>query len=208
MQTLFSTHWKLTAGWANQRWKLGRQGPRGRHERQTVVGLVGERVDTMTSSDYGLRRDRNSLGVSGADSDESRCSTDAAKRLKRFAARLGRRVVIAPATARFSQVLPAVAQKLGGCVDACYRHLRQQRRASRPLGNTAADGKPPFGALNIPWLLLVDPGLSTSLARTQAPRYRQVTVNLRKLSKRTTVLGVRQPAADAEQSDLRRFCCL
>jgi len=96
--------------------------------------------------------------------------------------------------------LPGVAQRLGGRVDS---HL---------TGIGAAAGKPTVSRwyyrqrmeatltrMQRPWFMLIDPGSQTACdCGAGAAAVELVPVNLAEASRRTTVIGIRQPKADAQ----------
>jgi electron transfer flavoprotein alpha subunit len=109
-------------------------------------------------------------------------------------------VVVAPATSRWARVLPGVAQRLGGRADM---HV---------TGVAAADGTISVnrwyyrqrmeGALTRtqrPWFLGIDPGSQTPCeCGAGTASVEMVAVNLADAAKRTTVIGIREPKADAQ----------
>jgi electron transfer flavoprotein alpha subunit len=139
------------------------------------------------------------LAVTGADFAASRYASDAAA-AEALCKAAGASIVVAAGTARFNRCLPGVAQRLNGRADT---HVS---------GLSAADGKITInrwyyrqrmeGALSRaqrPWFTLVDPGSqpvwsgAAGTATVEA-----VNVRLPDSSKRTTVTGFREPAADAQ----------
>jgi len=163
-----------------------------------VVGLIGENVQAAANSIAACPAQKY-LGVTGADFSQSRYASDAAAAEAICKAALAT-VVVAPATSRWARVLPGVAQRLGGRADT---HV---------TGAAMAEGKISIsrwfyrqrmeGALTRtqrPWFIGIDPGSQTACdcgAGTAAVE--MVAVNLTDTNKRTTVIGMRAPAADAQ----------
>jgi len=163
-----------------------------------VVGIIGDNVQAVANS-IAASPVTKYFGVTGADFSQSRYATDAtaAEAISKSAQAT---VVVAPATSRWARVLPGVAQRLGGRADT---HV---------TGVAVADGKISVsrwfyrqrmeGVLTRtqrPWFIGIDPGSQTACdcgAGTAAVE--MVAVNLTDASKRTTVVGVRAPAADAQ----------
>jgi electron transfer flavoprotein alpha subunit len=163
-----------------------------------IVGLVAENVQTAANSIAACPATKY-LGVTGAEFTQARYATDAAA-AEAICKAAQATVVVVPATSRWNRVLSGVAQRLGGRVDT---HV---------TGVAAADGKISVnrwyyrqrmeGALTRtqrPWFIGIDPGSQPACdcgAGTAAVE--MVAVNLSDANKRTTVLGVRAPAADAQ----------
>jgi electron transfer flavoprotein alpha subunit len=139
------------------------------------------------------------FAVTGADFASSRYATDAAA-AEALAKAAQATLVLAPATSRWNRVLPGVAQRLGGRADT---HV---------TGLSAGEGAPSINRwyyrqrmeaslrrTQRPWFILIDPGSQPAwegAAGTAAVQ--TITVNLPDTCKRTTVVGVREPAADAQ----------
>jgi electron transfer flavoprotein alpha subunit len=163
-----------------------------------VVGLIGENVQTAANS-IAASPATKYFGVTGAEFSQSRYGTDAAA-AEAVCRTAQATVVVAPATSRWARVLPGVAQQLGGRADT---HV---------TGVGTADGKISVNRwyyrqrmestqtrTQRPWILGIDPGSQTPCecgAGTAAVE--MVTVNLTDAAKRTTVVGVREPKADAQ----------
>lgn len=163
-----------------------------------VVGLIGSTVQPGANQIAGCGATRF-LGVTGADFAQSRYATDAAAAealVKAATATL----VVAPATSRMARCLPGAAQRIGGRADT---HV---------TGVSVVNGK---AAINRwyyrqrmeavvqraqrPWFILTDPGSQTAwsgAAGTAAVE--AVAVTLTDAARRTTVIGYREPAADAQ----------
>ena len=163
-----------------------------------VVGLIGDNVQAAANS-IAASPVTKYFGVTGADFTQSRYATDAAAAEAVFKAAQAT-VVVAPATSRWARVLPGVAQRLGGRADthvtgvsaeggkiAVNRwHYRQRMEAVLQRSQR-------------PWFILIDPGSQPACdcgAGTAAVE--NVAVPLSDACKRTTVVGVRAPAADAQ----------
>lgn len=139
------------------------------------------------------------LTVTGPEFSASRYATDAAA-AEAVCRAAEATLVIAPATSRWARVLPGVAARLGGRAETHVTALSAtgegpavQRWYYRQRMEGAVRGA------KRPWILLVDPGTqpawegAAGSAQTDA-----VTVALKDSDKRTTVAGLRQPAADAQ----------
>ena len=163
-----------------------------------VVGLVGENVQAAANSIAACPATKY-FGVTGADFSQSRYATDAAA-AEAICKAAQATVVVAPATSRWARVLPGVAQRLGGRADT---HV---------TGVAAADGKISVnrwyyrqrmeGTLTRtqrPWFIGIDPGSQTACdCGAGTATVEMVAVNLTDAAKRTTVIGIREPKADAQ----------
>jgi electron transfer flavoprotein alpha subunit len=162
-----------------------------------AVGLVGETVQAAADSIAGSPATKY-FGVAGAEFSQPRYASDAAA-VEALCQKAQATIVVAPATPRWNRVLPGVAQRLGGRADT---HV---------TGVTEAGGKPAIsrwyyrqrmeGTLtraHRPWFILVDPG--SQQACECAPgkaALEMLTVDLPESSRRTTVVGLREPGGDA-----------
>ena len=163
-----------------------------------VVGLVGENVQTAADSIASCPAAKY-FGVTGKDFGQSRYATDAAE-AEAICKAAQATLVVAPATSRWNRALPGVAQRLNGRADthvtgvsvnagkiAVNRWYYRQRmeaalqRAQRP------------------WFLLIDPG-SQPACQCQGGTavVETVAIQLSDACRRTAVVGVRAPAADAQ----------
>ncbi|MGA2244321.1 MAG: electron transfer flavoprotein subunit alpha [Verrucomicrobiota bacterium] len=163
-----------------------------------VIGLVGENVQAAANSIASCPATKY-LGVAGADFAQARYATDAAA-AEAICRAAQATVVVAPATARWARVLSGVAQRLGGCVDT---HV---------TGVAVADGKISISRwyyrqrmegtltrLQRPWLLGIDPGSQAPCdCGAGAAQVETVAVALPEAARRTTVIGLREPKADAQ----------
>jgi electron transfer flavoprotein alpha subunit len=163
-----------------------------------VVGLIGQTIqpaaDAIASCGAAAF-----LGVAGADFASARYATDAAA-AEALAKAAQATVVLAPATSRWNRVLPGVAQRLSG-------------RADTHVTGVAANN----GALSVsrwyyrqrmeavlqrtqrPWFILLEPGSQPAWeGASGTAAVQNVAVALADTCKRTTVLGLREPAGDAQ----------
>jgi electron transfer flavoprotein alpha subunit len=163
-----------------------------------LAGLVGAEA-TAAANRIATCGAKRFLGVSGADFGQPRYASDAAaaEALVRAAQAT---LVVAPATSRWNRVLAGVAQRLQGRVDP---HV---------TGVTISNGAPAVirwyyrqrmeGVLSRtvrPWFILIDPGSQAAWpGEAGSAAVEPVAVPLPDASKRTTVTGVRAPAADAQ----------
>lgn len=163
-----------------------------------VVGLVGENVQAAADSIATCPATKY-FGVAGAEFSQSRYATDATA-AEAICKAAQATIVLAPATSRWNRVLAGVAQRLGGRVDT---HV---------TGIAESSGKPSINRwyyrqrmeatitrTQRPWFILIDPGSQPACecgAGTAAVEI--VAVNLADSCKRTGVIGVREPKADAQ----------
>lgn len=162
------------------------------------IGLVGENVQAAADSVASCPATKY-FGVAGAEFAQARYATDAAA-AEAICKAAQATIVVAPATSRWNRVLSGVAQRLGGRVDT---HV---------TGVAATDGKPAIsrwyyrqrmeGTLSRthrPWIIAVDPGSQTACeCGAGTATVEIVTVNLPDSCKRTSVVGIREPKADAQ----------
>ena len=163
-----------------------------------VVGLIGDNVQVAANS-IAASPVTKYFGVTGADFKQSRYATDAAA-AEAICKAAQATVVVAPATSRWARVLPGVAQRLGGRADT---HVTDVAVAD---GNISVNRwyyrQRMEGALTRaqrPWVIGIDPGSQSACdcgAGTAAVE--MVAVNLNDEAKRTTVVGIREPMADAQ----------
>jgi electron transfer flavoprotein alpha subunit len=165
---------------------------------ELLCGLIGETIQPGADSvaGCGIRR---ILAVSGPDFGQSRYSSDAAaaEAICRLAEA---NLVVAPATSRMNRVLAGVAQRLGGRTDthvSGISNVKGEVAVSRWYYRQRMEAL--LQRSQRPWMILVDPG---SLPAWSGPAGKAsveaVPVQLPAESKRTTVLGIRSPAADAQ----------
>ncbi len=163
-----------------------------------VVGLVGN--TTQPAADRIAACGATAfLAVAGPEFAPSRYATDAAA-VEAIVKAAQANIILAPATSRWNRVLPGAAQRLGGRADT---HV---------TGLSASDG-----ALSInrwyyrqrmeavlrrtqrPWFILIDPGSQPAWeGPSGSAAVQAVPVSLPDTCKHTTVVGVREPAADAQ----------
>jgi electron transfer flavoprotein alpha subunit len=162
------------------------------------IGLVGETVQAAADSIAACPATKY-FGVAGADFKQPRYASDAAA-AEAVCKAAQATIVVAPATSRWARVLPAVAQRLGGRADT---HV---------TGVGDAGGKPSIsrwyyrqrmeGTLTRaqrPWIIAVDPGSQTACeCGAGQATVESVAVSLPDSAKRTTMVGFREPAADAQ----------
>lgn len=163
-----------------------------------VVGLVGEKAQVAADSIAACPA-ASYFGVVGPDFSQSRYATDAAA-AEAICKVASASLVVAPATSRWNRVLAGVAQRLGGRVDthvtgitnagdksAINRWYYRQRMEATLTGTQR------------PWLILVDPGSQPACeCGAGTAVVEPVAVNLPDSCKRTTVVGIREPRADAQ----------
>ncbi len=163
-----------------------------------VVGLVGVSVQAAADS-IGACPAIMYFGVAGPEFGQSRYSTDAAA-AEAVCKSAAATIVVAPGTSRWARVLPGVAQRLGGRADT---HV---------TGVTDADGQPAINRwyyrqrmeaslsrTQRPWFILVDPGSQPACeCGAGSAKVELVAVNLTGAHQRTTVVGIREPKADAQ----------
>lgn len=165
---------------------------------QLAVGLVGEKTDSAANlvAQCGAVK---FLAVTGPDFVHPRYASDAAA-AEALANAAGATLVLAPANSRWNRVLAGVAQRLGGRCDShvvgvsavngavvANRWYYRQRMEAQLQRTTR------------PWLLLVEPGSQPAWrGAAGAASVQAVSVTLPDTARRTTVVGVREPAADAQ----------
>lgn len=163
-----------------------------------IVGLVGENVQAAANSIASCPAAKF-LAVSGPDFRQPRYASDAAA-AEAICKAAQATIVLAPATSRWNRVLPGVAQRLGGRADthvtdaavrdgavAVNRWYYRQRMESS-LRRT-----------HRPWFILVDPGAQSACeCAGGVANVETIAVPLPDDCQRTVVLGIREPAADAQ----------
>jgi electron transfer flavoprotein alpha subunit len=165
---------------------------------QLAVGLIGENVQLAANSIAGCPATKY-FGVAGKDFSQSRYATDAAA-AEAISKTSGATIVVAPAISRWNRVLAGVAQRLGGRVDTHVTgissndgKLAVNRWYYRQRMEAVLDRK------QRPWFILIDPGSQPACqCGSGMASVENVTVQLSDACKRTTVIGVREPAADAQ----------
>ena len=163
-----------------------------------VIGLIGENVQAAANSIAACPATKY-FGVTGADFVQARYATDAAA-AEAICKAAQATVVVAPATSRWARVLPGVAQRLGGRVDTHVTGIGTadgKISVNRWYYRQRMEGAPT--RTQRPWILGIDPGSQTPCeCGAGAAAVEMVTVNLTDASKRTTVVGIREPKADAQ----------
>jgi len=164
-----------------------------------VVGLVGENVQAAANSIASCPATKY-FGVTGADFSQSRYATDAAA-AEAICRAAQATIVVAPATSRWNRVLPGVAQRFGGRADTHVTGI-----SSTPTAGVGASRwyyrqrmEAALQRSQRPWCILIDPGSQSACqcgAGTAAVE--NVTVALLDSAKRTTVVGIHEPKADAQ----------
>ena len=163
-----------------------------------VVGLIGEQVQAAANQ-IGTCGAAKFLGVSGPEFAASRYATDAAA-AEALCRASQATVVVGAGTSRLARCLPGVAQRFNGRADT---HV---------TGVSATDGKVSVSRwyyrqrmeavlqrTQRPWFILVDPGSqSASQGAAGTATVENVEVTLPDTAKRTSVIGFRQPDADAQ----------
>jgi electron transfer flavoprotein alpha subunit len=163
-----------------------------------VVGLVGQAVQTAADS-IATCGATAFLGVTGADFAPSRYATDAAA-AEALAKAAQATVILAPATSRWNRALPGVAQRLGGRADTHVTGLSADNgKLSISRWYYRQRMEAVLQRTQRPWVILVDPGSQPAWQGERGTATLQtVPVDVTDTCKRTTVVGVREPAADAQ----------
>ena len=165
---------------------------------QFVIGLAGDNVQAAANSIAACPATRY-FGISGADFSQPRYATDAAA-AEAICKTAQATIVVAPGTSRWMRVLPGVAQRLGGSADthvtavgvadgkiSVNRWYYRQRMESTQSRTQR------------PWILAIDPGSQTPCeCGAGEAGVEMVSVTLPEAAGRTTVVGVREPKADAQ----------
>jgi electron transfer flavoprotein alpha subunit len=163
-----------------------------------VMGLVGESVQAAANS-IGASPVARYFGVAGAEFSQPRYATDAAA-AEALCKAAQASIVVAPGTSRWSRALPGVAQRLGGRADT---HV---------TGVSDTGGKPSISRWYYrqrmeavlqrpqrPWFIVVDPGSQAACdCGAGTAQVESVPVQLPDSCKRTTVIGIREPAASQQ----------
>jgi len=163
-----------------------------------IAGLVGGEVQGAANTIAACGATRF-LGVSGPDFAAPRYASDAAA-AEAVCRAAGVTLVVAPATSRWSRVLPGVAQRLNGRIDT---HV---------TGIAASDGtlsvsrwyyrqrmEAAITRTHRPWVLLLDPGCQEPWKGTAGrATVEGLAVDLPEASRRTSVIGVQAPPVDQQ----------
>jgi electron transfer flavoprotein alpha subunit len=163
-----------------------------------LVGLIGQTVQPAADSIATCGADAF-LGVADADFAPSRYATDAlaAEALAKAAQAT---VILAPATSRWNRVLPGLAQRLGGRADT---HVTGLSASNGKLSINRWYYRQRMEAVlqrtQRPWVILVDPGTQPAWQGQRGTASIQtLPVTVPETCQRTTVVGVREPPADAQ----------
>ena len=163
-----------------------------------VAGLIGENVQVAANQIAACGASKF-LGVAGPDLAPSRYATDAAA-AEALCKTASATIVVAAGTARVSRCLPGVAQRLGGRIDTHVTSVSAdggkvtiarwyyRQRMEAAIQRTTR-----------PWFIVLDPGSQPAWQGDGgAATVEAVAVSLPDACKRTTVTGLREPAADAQ----------
>jgi electron transfer flavoprotein alpha subunit len=163
-----------------------------------AVGLVGESVEAAANQIAGCGATKF-YGASGADFAQARYGADAAA-AEAIARAAKATVVIAPATSRWNRVLAGVAHRLGGRVDT---HVTGIAATGGAFTVTRWYYRQRMEAVlqraQRPWFIALESGCGESWKGAPgAAKVEAVAVALSDAAKRTTVTGVKAPAADQQ----------
>jgi electron transfer flavoprotein alpha subunit len=163
-----------------------------------AAGLVGEQVQPAADAIAASGAARF-LAVAGAAFGQSRYASDAAA-IEALCKASQATLVIAPATARWNRVAAGVAQRLGGGVDT---HVSEIAASGGAVSVSRWYYRQRLEAVlqrpQRPWFILVDPGSHAPYeGEAGAATVELIPVELSESCKRTSVAGIRQPAADAQ----------
>jgi len=163
-----------------------------------VVGLVGETVQAAADSIAACPATKY-FGVSGSEFSQSRYASDAAA-AEAICKAAAATIVVAPATARWNRVLAGVAQRLGGRVDTHVTGVGDA--GGKPVINRWYYRQRMEAAISRgqrPWFILIDPGSQPACeCGAGTATVESAAVTLPDACKRTTVVGIREPKADAQ----------
>ncbi len=173
-----------------------------------TIGLIGADVSAAAQTVASAGAERI-LAVAGPDFATARYASDAAaaEAICRSAAA---DLILAPATSRFTRVLPGVAHRLNGCVDTHVTALEAvggEVRATRWHYRQRIEAVIRRDAR--PWIVLLESGchaawvaketIATETTGTpSAARVEQIPVTLPNGAARTVVTGVRAPKSDVQ----------
>ncbi len=163
-----------------------------------LVGLFGQDVQAAANSIASCGAEKF-FAVAAPELAQSRYPTDAAA-IEALCKAAQATLVIAAATSRLNRVLPGVAQRLSGRVDThatCISAANGAVSVNRWYYRQRMEAT--LKRSQRPWFILVDPGSQS--AWTGQPRTAQVQlvpVEFPDALKRTTVVGIREPARDAQ----------
>jgi electron transfer flavoprotein alpha subunit len=158
-----------------------------------AVGLFG--ADTARSA-AALGGAGRVLTVQGPAFGPARYGSDAAAATALVKAS-GAEVVVAPATSRMARIAAGVAQRLGGRVDTHVTGVAADGGVSATRWYYRQRIEATLRRAQRPWLLLVDPGAfpPAQTGGGPAPAVEQLAVEATPAEQRTTVRGLKAPAA-------------
>lgn len=159
-----------------------------------VVGLIGENV-SLAANKIAWCGATKFLGVTGADFAQARYGTDAAA-VEAICKAAGATIVLAPATSRMNRVLPGVAHRLGGRADT---HVTGLTATSITRWYYRQRMEAVIERTQRPWVIALESGCATAWqGEAGTATVENVAVTLSEEAKRTTVTGVKAPAADQQ----------
>jgi electron transfer flavoprotein alpha subunit len=163
-----------------------------------VIGLVGQAVQPAANRIAACGA-KTFLGVEGADFAASRYASDAAA-AETIAKAAQATVILAPATSRWNRVLPGVAQRLGGRADTHVTGLSASGdKVSVNRWYYRQRMEAVLQRAQRPWFILIDPGSQPDWeGDAGTATVQKIPLVLAEGCKRTTVVGVREPASDAQ----------
>jgi electron transfer flavoprotein alpha subunit len=162
-----------------------------------VVGLIGENVQAAANRISGCNAARF-LGVSGVEFSQARYGSDAAA-AEAICRAANATVVIAPATLRWNRVLAGVAHRLGGRADMHVTAIdaADAMVVTRWYYRQRMEGV--FQRTQRPWVIALESGCAQPWkGDAGTTKVEVVAVTLPDATKRTTVTGVKAPAADKQ----------
>jgi electron transfer flavoprotein alpha subunit len=163
-----------------------------------LVGLVGEAAQPAADQIAACGA-AEFLAVLGPAFAQPRYGTDAAA-AEALARNTQATIILAPATSRWNRVLSGVAQRLGGRVDT---HVTGVSAVNSAVSINRWYYRQRMEAVlqrtQRPWVILIDPGSQAPWQGAPSTATLQpVPVTVPDSCQRTTVLGTREPAADAQ----------
>jgi len=163
-----------------------------------VVGLVGENVQAAGNSIATCPATKY-FGVAGKDFGQSRYATDAAA-AEAICKAAQATIVVAPATSRWNRVLAGVAQRLSGRADTHVTGVSligDKVTVSRWYYRQRMEAA--LQRAQWPWFILIDPGSQSACeCGAGTATVENVDLALPDSAKRTTVIGIHEPKADAQ----------
>jgi electron transfer flavoprotein alpha subunit len=165
-----------------------------------TIGLIGKDV-SAAEAEVATAGAERILTVTGPDFAAPRYASDAtaAEAICRSAAA---DLILAPATSRFTRVLPGVAHRLNGCVDTHVTALEAgvvpgEMRAMRWYYRQRIEAVIRRDAR--PWMVLLESGCHAAFNGTPGvAKVEPIPVTLPKAATRTAVTGVRAPKSDVQ----------